>query len=324
LQSNGGTGNAGGCGHHPLATLAEEGGFALVCAEGVQDILGSGGQWFLPEVITDETGTPCTESDSLEIPYMSNAMDWLSEQKESGRNVYDTSRIFFSGCSMGSAFTGYISQCWKQAHPNDISAFATDATGLKVKGDGAILPKDVYNTDYTWGECPDCQYFPFKPVGYSDSLGLKACIFDNLSDGAFYQTSVNLGKLWPTLGEGNTAETFLEGEGHHCQLTTYSYTDLVNCVDDGTGRLLSNALPPSPTPAPTPTPTPTPGPTPSDEPSADCQQCFIDGCPQLQDTAKQECYTCVQEHQSSCSSSCQPYPFGKATSWYCDAKAVQV
>ena len=34
------------------------------------------------------------------------------------------------------------------------------------------------------------EHFPFKPESYSDSLGLKACIFDNTGDGDFYKTSV--------------------------------------------------------------------------------------------------------------------------------------
>merc|ERR1712070_1194235 len=129
--------------------------------------------------------------------------------------------------------------CWKAKHPNDISAFATHSTGLKIKGDGLNMPGDNYDHDYMWGECPDCQYFPFKPEGYSDSLGLKACVFDNTGDGDFYQTSVNLADLWPTLGAGNKVETHY-ADGGHCEI--HSFEDIVNCMDDGTNRLLRGPL----------------------------------------------------------------------------------
>jgi poly(3-hydroxybutyrate) depolymerase len=197
---HGGGGSARNCGEGPesgeLASLAAQGGFALICGEALQGIFGMGGQWNVPEVITDATGTPCGESDSYDIAYIEAAVNWLATQSD----VYDTSRIFFTGCSMGSAFTGYISSCWKKAHPTDLSSFATHSTGLKVKNDGLELPPDNYHTQYTWGECPDCQYFPFKPETYSDDLGLKACIFDNTGDGDFYKTSVALNSTWAELG----------------------------------------------------------------------------------------------------------------------------
>merc|ERR1712037_873174 len=91
----------------------------------------------------------------------------------------DVSRVFTSGCSMGSAFSGYIGNCLKQWDAGQISAFATHSTGLKKKGDGNRLPEN-------WGECDGCQWWPFAPVKYSDSQGLKACIFDNTGDGDFY------------------------------------------------------------------------------------------------------------------------------------------
>merc|ERR1712118_523695 len=80
-----------------------------------------------------------------------------------------------------------IGNCLKKWEPSQISAFATHSTGLKKKGDGNRLPEN-------WGECDGCQWWPFAPVKYSDSLGLKACIFDNTGDGDFYKTSVYLSK----------------------------------------------------------------------------------------------------------------------------------
>jgi len=227
---------------------------------------------------------------------------------------YDTKRIFTSGCSMGSAFSGYIGNCLKQWDPQQISAFATHSTGLKYKGDGNRLPEN-------WGECDGCQWWPFAPVKYTDSSGLKACIFDNTGDGDFYKTSKYLAQKWPELG--NPSESHF-ASGGHCQNIPYS--DIVACLGLGGSPTPSPSPSPSPapSPAPVPTPTPSPAPTPSDEPSAECQQCFSQGCPELKDTAKQECYDCVKQHQGACTSSCVPFPFQKAMSWYCDAKAVEV
>merc|ERR1712019_119190 len=150
---------------------------------------------------------------------------------------YDTSRLFTSGCSMGSAFSGYISNCLKQQDPTQISAFATHSTGLKYKGDGNRLPEN-------WGECDGCQWWPFAPV----KNGMKACIFDNTGDGDFYKTSTYLAEKWPQLG--NPSESHF-ASGGHCQ--NIPYTDIVSCL--GVGG--SSPRPPSPVPAPTP-PQPTP------------------------------------------------------------------
>merc|ERR1719442_100691 len=78
--------------------------------------------------------------------------------------------------------------------------------------------------------------------------------------------------------------------------------------------------PPTPTPpAPKPTPTP-PSPSPSpDAPPAACQKCFLTNCPSLHKAASAACQNCVQKEQWSCASSCQPYPFSKITSWFCDS-----
>merc|ERR1712048_1402009 len=248
-------------------------------------------------------GTPCESSDSAEVGYMQAIIQHL---EQSGK--FDTKRIHTSGCSMGSAFSGYMSNCLKKWDPTQISAFATHSTGLKYKGDGNHLPTN-------WGECDGCQWWPFAPVQYTDSLGLKACIFDNTGDGDFYKTSVYMAQKWPALG--NPSESHF-ASGGHCQNIPYS--DIVACLGLGGSPSLPTPAPP----VPSPTPAPTPHPRPSDEPSAACQQCFKSGCPQLQDTRAQECYDCVQRHQQSCASACIPYPFAQAQSWYCGVKAVAV
>merc|ERR1711957_177156 len=102
-------------------------------------------------------------------------------------------------------------------------------------------------------------------------------------------------------------------------------SDIVSCLGVGGGEPSPTPTPtpsPMPTPRPSPVPTPTPTPSPSDEPPAAFKTCFESGCPQLKDSASQECIDCVKQNQKSCSSSCRPYPFGQALSWYCDAKAV--
>jgi len=111
-----------------------------------------------------------------------------------------------------------MGNCLKKWEPQHISAFATHSTGLKKKGDGNHLPEN-------WGECDGCQWWPFAPVKYNDSLGLKACIFDNTGDGDFYKTSLYLSQEWPTLG--NPSESHF-ASGGHCQNIPYS--SIVKCL----------------------------------------------------------------------------------------------
>merc|ERR1712203_784990 len=183
-------------------------------------------------------------------------------------------------------------------NPNQISAFATHSTGLKYKGDGNRLPEN-------WGECDGCQWWPFAPIKYSDPLGLKACVFDNTGDGGFYTTSKFLAKEWPQLG--NPSESHF-ASGGHCQNIPYSA--IVKCL----GISGSSPSPPSP-PSPSPSP---------DEPPVACQACFIKGCPNLHKTSSTACANCVRTHQGSCASSCVPYPFQKAKSWFCDASTFTI
>merc|ERR1712118_127567 len=238
---------------------------------------------------------------------MKNALAYLAKSQE----IYNVSQVFTSGCSMGSAFSGYMGNCLKKWEPNQISAFATHSTGLKKKGDGNHLPSN-------WGECDGCQWWPFAPVKYTDSLGLKACVFDNTGDGDFYKTSKYLAEEWPKLG--NTSESHF-ASGGHCQNIPYS--DIVTCLGIG-GSSPSPGPSPSPTPGPKPTPAPSPAPSPTPSPSPDqppqaCQDCFTQACPNLHKAASEACTSCVQSHQGSCSSSCVPFSFQKALNWFCDA-----
>lgn len=235
---HGSSGDAAHCENHEMASRARMHGFALVCAEGLQDIFGHGGRWSIPEVQTNETGTKCGEDDSVDIQYIKGVIGIL----EAADGIYDTSRIFTSGCSMGSGFSTYIASCMKETMPSAISAFATHSTGLKVKGDGNNWPKEMYRPEYEWAECPECQYFPIVPqTSYSDDLGLKACIFDNtgdpsVADPSFYRSSLALSLRWRQLGN---REEHHYRPGAHCQFIPFD--DIVACLDDGTGRLLRPA-----------------------------------------------------------------------------------
>ena len=182
----------------------------------------NGGQWLIPEIQTDETGIKCDVQTERDAAYIVNAIKSLEYL---GVN---TSAIFFTGCSMGSAMTVWIAQCMHKRTPAAVSAFASQSTGLKVKGDGLRLPPDNYNPQYSWGECPKCEYFP-SPVVKTD--GLKACVVDQYNDFDFYKSSLQLNRTWhPMRGEIDLHP------GGHCM--TRSYEWVVECLDDGTGRLL--------------------------------------------------------------------------------------
>lgn len=94
----------------------------------------TGGLWNIPTEITDETGNRCSadDVDAPEIQYLQNIYAMLEGNKE----VYDTSRLFTSGCSMGSAMSIYSATCTSKMEEYGISAFATHSTGLKTKDDG--------------------------------------------------------------------------------------------------------------------------------------------------------------------------------------------
>ena len=193
-----------------------------------------GGQWIIPEVQNDTTGLVCSDANP-DWSYIKRAIELL--EAHGGGATFDTSRVFFTGCSMGSAMTGWVAQCMHQLTPTAISAFATQSTGLKVKGDGLTFPPDNYATGgVTWGECAECKYFP-APVTATE--GLKACVVDQSSDGFggtvdFYKSSLALHKAWMSAGMRSNISI---SSGGHC--ATHSFEWIARCLDDGTGRLLT-------------------------------------------------------------------------------------
>lgn len=197
-----------------------------------------GGQWTIPEVQTDATGLVCDWDRNLDLRYINATLSTLEVAgAENGGRLFDLDKIFFTGCSMGSAYTVWVAQCVHQRMPAAVTAFASQSTGLKVKGDGLRFPPDNYitNSSVSWGECDACQYFP-APV--SKTEGLKACVVDQTEDPRaeepfFYKSSVALHSAWLSAGMRSHASY---SKGGHCQ--TDNYTWIAECLDDGTGRLL--------------------------------------------------------------------------------------
>jgi hypothetical protein len=244
--AHGSGGSAGNCGFPRdlgggrWTDLVEKYGFVLLCGEALQYSVSnpetgatlSGGLWEIPEIFTNITGPKCSVSDSFDNGYMRSVFDKLAEQPE----IFDTSRVFVTGCSMGSAFTLWQAQCLREEITTNITSFATHSTGLKIKGDGLRFPGDFYNSQYRWGECPGCEFWP---AAVQHLPGLKACIFDNTGDPNvahpfFYNSSIQLAKAWASAGN-RVAETHF-GSGGHCQI--HSHEDIAKCLDDGTGRLI--------------------------------------------------------------------------------------
>lgn len=265
---HGSGGNAKNCGEQPdvdtgtpFADVAINNGFALVCGEanqyprpsGLEDAeldhskwgsgLGEsgfvGGQWLLPESVNTSTGNRCVYDDHTpELRYLKAALDVLGAMPQK----YDTSRVFFSGCSMGSMMSLYSATCMHKLLPDPsyISAFGTHSSGYKIKGDGIALPPDNYDGRYTWGECPTCKWFPVYVEPQAIKPSLKACIYDNEEDPAppdtsFYQTSVQLEKYWKAAGNPTESHYW---HGHHC--TIHNWLNIATCLDDKTGRLIGN------------------------------------------------------------------------------------
>ena len=187
-----------------------------------------GGQWIIPEKQNDTTGIVCDFAGNPDLAYLTGAISAMAKLDE-----LDTSRLFFTGCSMGSALTVWVAQCFHKSTPSVVTAFGTQSTGLKVKGDGLSFPPDNYDPDYKWGECPTCKYFPAPVVKTS---GLKACINDQTGDPNFYESSEALDAAWQAAGMRSDAKYYAGG---HCQ--THSFEDIVTCMDDGTGRLIGSS-----------------------------------------------------------------------------------
>lgn len=162
LYFHGAGGSAQDCGNvrdketeEALAIKAIRLGFALVCGEALQ-FQGphpwEGGQWLLPEVVTNVTATggcdPAAEA-NVEARYLRAILAHLSAHPA----TFDIERLYIAGCSMGAAFSSFATACvhaWnRKSRPLGlrsprvgVSTFATHSTGLKRKGDGLLFPAD--------------------------------------------------------------------------------------------------------------------------------------------------------------------------------------
>ena len=215
---------------HKLASLALEFDFALVCGE-ARWRNGSGGfLWHIPAVQTDASGTRC--SDSEDEAYLVGIFSILPP-------FADRSKTSFVGSSLGAGFATFAATCIRRAlGRRAVGAFATHATGLKVKGDGLDFPAIWHATDRTWrwGECPECQWFPIVP---QPEPGLKACIFDGTADPTkenpfFYRSSLQLVHYWHAVGnpiDSSNNGSFVEG-GKHDKIDRW--LAMLRCLDAST------------------------------------------------------------------------------------------
>ena len=140
------------------------------------------------------------------IKHTYNIVFWQAVIESLGKSpsLFDTKRLFLTGCSAGSAMAFWQAICLHQAFgSNVVSAFATHSTGLKRKGDKLNFP-------HGYGQCKDCEWWPAVP---RYAPGLKACIFDNRGDHPFYQSSKHLQNQWEAVG--NRGESWF-GAGGHC------------------------------------------------------------------------------------------------------------
>ena len=251
LFHHGAGSNAEDCGNYasvtgePMWAVVARHGFALVCTEAIQyenspwPLPGmSGGLWHLQDNVTAATGNKCGPDygptvpgyDLRDITYLHAVVSSLQEQPD----LYDTSRLFLFGCSMGAMFSSYSAQCLHETYGGALTAWSVISSGLKSYGDGTIMPGDP-------AECPGC-YFPFWPGDAPASPPLKACVFDNKDDDIsiaknLLETSYELNRTWTELG--NRAELVLYPTGGHCG--AHSFDDIFACLDDGTGKLLGAA-----------------------------------------------------------------------------------
>jgi hypothetical protein len=173
---------------------------------------------------------------------------------ETNPKVYDTSRVYLAGCSMGAALSLWQTMCLEESAPGTVRGIATHSTGLKVKGDGLGLPYDYNDPRYGVGECPECESWPTVLQSVGD--GVKACVFDNkadplLTNNYFYKSSVALAEQWTAQPGNSQAETHFANTGGHCFI--HSIEDMVTCLDNGTGYLTAADATTTTTTAPTTT-----------------------------------------------------------------------
>jgi len=163
---------------------------------------------------------------------------------------------------MGGAAAGFWTFCLREAlgsRRDSVRGFGMHSSGMKFKGDGVLLDYIPYPVrsgaglaTERFGDCEDCEYYPFVPQG----SGPKACIF-----GSQYDALTNNGqslqqfqKLWQGLGNSvhvrmhaNPAASKVDPDQH---IYWHSYMEMLECLDDGRGVLLPQGTPFHAQPAP--------------------------------------------------------------------------
>ena len=248
---HGGGGNAANCGgiidldtHTPLYEVMLRQRFALVCPEarqyqkgdGPRPPLIGGGLWDLPDYVGNgTTGNLCAAAasgGSVDLEYMDAVVAALAKQPQ----LFDVSRRFYLGCSMGAAFSSLSAVCAHAKAPGAVSAWATHSTGISLRGQPAL--PGVPRTSPAWPIVP----WNATAVG----APLKSCIFDNRDDQIrdpagsgstinVFDSSALLAAAWKQAG--NDAEPHFSDVGGHCGF--HSHKDILQCMDDGTHRLLN-------------------------------------------------------------------------------------
>ena len=188
--------------HAGLREAAFKHQFAVVCAEPTFVALQS--QWEEWDVlqsiaVNDSAPQQCVLSESTEIRYFASILRFLQKQnhlfavgvqdnrdylkQEAGSLVQPMNlqygprgwigtKVSISGFSQGSAVALYLAICFPEA----IASITQVGTGVKIKGDGAILPLQE-------GSCEFCEYWPVK-IFTKAQLGtsMRHCAFQFMRD----------------------------------------------------------------------------------------------------------------------------------------------
>jgi len=186
MMSHGSGSNANlWCGKPDVRAAFAELGITLLCTSSA--IIDGDKRWRPPsEGSSVNNPYPCTEEDSIDLPYFERILNWIDSQP----SKYDNQRIFNGGFSQGSNYISYVSFCF----PERLRGMVTSGSGLKVnglaveycseydtvnRGTCEIGVTDGWRNTGGTGECDDCLFTPMKPVdGATDVVGqpLRACI----------------------------------------------------------------------------------------------------------------------------------------------------
>jgi len=256
IMAHGANGNSRSfCGNKGTKKRFAALGTALVCTASIAVEGDKKPRWRQPEFgSTVSNPFPCTESDSLDLPYFETVLDWIAAQHE-----FDAQRIFNGGFSQGSNFASYISFCFHSR----LRGFATSGSGLKVNGPAvewcsayddpeksgecAVGKRDGWSaTEKSKGTCDDCRVFPIKPVvNATDITGarLRVCINVGEGDTSRVHGSDQYRYYYEKAGL-RTTFTIHPGEKHKMPLDWPAiYDECLGITEDGTAAPTRSVAP---------------------------------------------------------------------------------